>query len=51
MGSTLEGRDIMVLNFHLEEGGGAKKPAVWMDCGIHAREWISVATCLYIAYK
>ena len=24
------------------------KPVLWIDCGIHAREWISPATCLYI---
>lgn len=25
----------------------AKKKAVWMDCGIHAREWIAPAFCQY----
>jgi len=27
--------------------GGAQKPSVWIDAGVHAREWISHATALY----
>lgn len=29
------------------EKTGAKKKAMWMDCGIHAREWIAPAFCQY----
>ena len=25
----------------------SNKPAIFMDCGIHAREWVSPAFCLY----
>ena len=25
-----------------------KKPVVWIQCGIHAREWISITSCMYI---
>ena len=28
--------------------GGDTKPVIWIDCGIHAREWVSSATCQYI---
>jgi len=24
------------------------KPAIWIDAGIHSREWISISTALYI---
>ncbi|KAG9262550.1 carboxypeptidase B2 [Astyanax mexicanus] len=45
IGSSFEKRPIYVLKL------SGKRPAVdkamWMDCGIHAREWISPAFCLY----
>ena len=25
----------------------SNKPAIFMDCGIHAREWVSPAFCLF----
>ena len=25
-----------------------KKPVVWIQCGVHAREWISISSCMYI---
>lgn len=28
-----------------------KKKAIWMDCGIHAREWIAPAFCQYFVGK
>ena len=30
------------------EAGTNNRSSVWIDCGIHAREWISPATCQYI---
>ncbi|XP_068612628.1 carboxypeptidase O [Brachionichthys hirsutus] len=44
-GQTYEKRVIRLLKVGLNTG--AKKKAVWMDCGIHAREWIAPAFCQY----
>uniref|UniRef100_A0A3Q2QPB9 Carboxypeptidase B n=1 Tax=Fundulus heteroclitus TaxID=8078 RepID=A0A3Q2QPB9_FUNHE len=37
IGNTYEGRSMTLLK--------STKPAIFMDCGIHAREWISPAFC------
>uniref|UniRef100_G3NY46 Peptidase M14 domain-containing protein n=1 Tax=Gasterosteus aculeatus TaxID=69293 RepID=G3NY46_GASAC len=45
-GHTSEGRNISLLKqLGLEHPEGSEKKAVWVDCGIHAREWISPAFC------
>ncbi|KAL2080927.1 hypothetical protein ACEWY4_022780 [Coilia grayii] len=43
-GETFEGRNITYLKIGLGSGGPERK-AIWMDCGIHAREWIAPAFC------
>ncbi|XP_048857870.1 carboxypeptidase O [Brienomyrus brachyistius] len=42
-GNTFEGRNITVLKIGLNST--KSKKVFWMDCGIHAREWISPAFC------
>ncbi|CAL4063233.1 unnamed protein product [Meganyctiphanes norvegica] len=32
----------------ISSGGDDTRPVVWIDCGIHAREWVSPAVCQYI---
>ncbi|XP_058624035.1 carboxypeptidase A2-like isoform X1 [Onychostoma macrolepis] len=46
IGSTYENRSMYVLKFST---GGVKRPAIWIDAGIHAREWISHATAVWLA--
>merc|ERR1719369_1441076 len=45
MGKSYERRDMKVV----QVGRGQRK--VWIDGGIHAREWISPATVSYILYS
>ncbi|XP_065284471.1 carboxypeptidase B-like [Dermacentor albipictus] len=44
IGKSYEGRDIIGAHIKTKEN----QPIVFFECGIHAREWISHATCLYI---
>jgi len=43
---TFEGRTLKILK--VSSGGGDTKPVIWIDCGIHAREWVSTSVCQYI---
>ncbi|EDM15256.1 similar to carboxypeptidase A4 (predicted) [Rattus norvegicus] len=50
IGETFEKRPMYVLKFSTG-GGGKKRPAIWLNAGIHAREWISQATAIWTARK
>ncbi|XP_041923222.1 carboxypeptidase B-like isoform X1 [Alosa sapidissima] len=43
IGNTYEGRPMHLLKIGKQTG--STKPAIFLDCGIHAREWISPAFC------
>ncbi|XP_055551619.1 carboxypeptidase B-like [Wyeomyia smithii] len=45
IGKSFQGRDMKVLRI---SNGNPSNSAVWIDGGIHAREWISPATVTYI---
>ncbi|KAM4602147.1 carboxypeptidase O-like [Polymixia lowei] len=44
-GKTYENKTISLLKIGVNTG--VRKKIIWMDCGIHAREWISPAFCQY----
>ncbi|XP_023330917.1 carboxypeptidase B [Eurytemora carolleeae] len=46
IGQSYEGNDMRVLS--VCKGGCGNKPAIWIDGGIHAREWVSPATVTYM---
>ncbi|GIY69922.1 carboxypeptidase A2 [Caerostris extrusa] len=46
MGDTYEGNIIYLLK--ISSGGNDTRPAIWIDAGIHSREWIAPATALYM---
>lgn len=45
IGRSYEQRDMEVIK--LRSSTNSNK-SVWIDCGIHAREWVSPATCVYM---
>eukprot|EP01065_Artemidia_motanka_P041880 TRINITY_DN54_c0_g2_i2.p1 TRINITY_DN54_c0_g2~~TRINITY_DN54_c0_g2_i2.p1 ORF type:complete len:416 (+),score=150.17 TRINITY_DN54_c0_g2_i2:47-1294(+) len=47
IGRSYEGTEIHGIRF----GSSTEKHATWIQCGIHAREWIAPATCMYFAQK
>ena len=45
--STYEGRQIKLVHVSLDITQKTNRPAIFIDCGIHAREWVSPAFCIY----
>lgn len=45
IGKSSEDRDIVGIKI---SNSAEKKPIVFLECGIHAREWASPSTCAYI---
>nr|XP_006012175.1 PREDICTED: carboxypeptidase A2-like [Latimeria chalumnae] len=48
IGYSFEGRPQYVLKFST---GGSNRPAIWLDAGIHSREWVTQATAVWTAKK
>uniref|UniRef100_UPI00398EBFD1 carboxypeptidase B-like isoform X1 n=2 Tax=Pristiophorus japonicus TaxID=55135 RepID=UPI00398EBFD1 len=49
IGTSYEGRPIYAIKIGAKTG--RSKPAIFMDCGIHAREWISPAFCQWFVQE
>ncbi|XP_068526270.1 carboxypeptidase A1-like [Anas acuta] len=48
IGESYEKRPLYVLKFST---GGSNRPAIWLDTGIHSREWVTQATGVWTANK
>jgi len=48
IGTSYEGRDMKVIRISNNIASSSNKPMIWVDGGIHAREWISSHTAMYI---
>ncbi|NXO03667.1 CBPA2 Carboxypeptidase, partial [Rhinopomastus cyanomelas] len=48
IGESYEKRPLYVLKFST---GGTDRPAIWLDAGIHSREWVTQASAVWIAKK
>ena len=51
IGESHEKRKIRVVKVCKGREGCGKKPAIWIDGGMHAREWISPAVVTYLLQK
>ena len=48
IGSSVEGRALKVIKISQPSSDNIVKPAIWIDGGIHAREWISPSSVEYL---
>ncbi|XP_034541630.1 carboxypeptidase A1-like isoform X2 [Notolabrus celidotus] len=48
IGQSYQGRPLNVLKFST---GGSNRPAIWLDTGIHSREWVTQASGTWFAKK
>lgn len=48
-GKSYEGRQLFAVEIQATPKNA--KPLVFINCGIHAREWVSPATCMYIIHQ
>jgi len=48
LGKTFEDRDILLVKVGRKLGESSAKPVVYVNCAIHAREWISTSVCVWM---
>lgn len=51
IGQSWEGRETKIIKLGKQNTMGNPKPVIWIEGGIHAREWIVPATAIYIINK
>ena len=51
IGTSVEGRALKVIKIGKPRSDGSAKPAIWIDGGIHAREWISPSSVEYLIHQ
>ena len=51
IGNSVEGRSLKVIKISSPSSNDKVKPAIWIDGGIHAREWISHSSVEYLIYE
>ena len=51
IGKSVEGRELRVIKIGTTPTNGSERPSIWIDGGIHAREWISPAAVEYLVYQ
>ena len=51
IGNSIENRALTVMKIGRPRTDGTSKPAVWIDGGIHAREWISPSSVEYVIHE
>lgn len=47
--TSFDGQDVFALK--ISSGGFGRKPIIFMDGGMHAREWVSQASVMYLLYR
>lgn len=48
---TEEDREVRLIKLIASPDRAQSRPVFWIDCGIHAREWISPPTCMYLVKR
>lgn len=49
IGKSFEGRDLKIIK--ISNGASNGKRKIWIDAGLHAREWIGPSTAMYFINK
>lgn len=51
IGRSYENRDTKLVRISTDTGSSIRKPTIFIDAGIHAREWIAPAQAIYLIFQ